>query len=70
MASSKNRIPKIGDRVSARGETEAVVIYSVGHKHQVVGVKQIGQDFALSTISWKTLTFLDDPESYNVKKAD
>jgi hypothetical protein len=61
MALSEKRIPQIGDHVSVRGETGAFVIYSVGHRHQVVQVKQIGKDFALGTIPWKALIFLDKP---------
>jgi hypothetical protein len=66
MAKPKNRIPQNGDRVEVRGQKGAFVVYSVSHKHQVVELKQIGQDFALSSIPWAALTFLDElDESQN-----
>ncbi|MGA2019926.1 MAG: hypothetical protein ABSH02_04990 [Candidatus Sulfotelmatobacter sp.] len=66
MANPKGRIPKKGDRVSAHGHIGAFVIYSVGSRHQVVELKQIGQDLALGSIPWSALTFLDElDESQN-----
>jgi hypothetical protein len=66
MASSKNRIPKKGDKVSAHGHEGAFVVYDVDHRHQVVEIKQIGKELAFGSIRWGALTFLDElDESQN-----
>ena len=60
MANRKKRIPKIGDRVATEGRKGTFVIYSVNSGICAADLKQIGSDFALSTIPWRTLTFLDE----------
>jgi hypothetical protein len=63
MANRKNRIPKKGDRVSAAGHEGAFIVYSVDGSIKVAELKQIGRDFAISTVPWNTLRFLDEEDA-------
>jgi hypothetical protein len=60
MANRKKRIPKMGDRVTALGQDGTFVVSGVDSSLQTVELKMIGNDFALSTIRWGALTFLDE----------
>ena len=62
MANRKKRIPKLDDRVAVLGHTGAFVISSVDGDLHTVELKPIGRHFALSTIPWRTLTFLDEED--------
>ena len=62
MANRKKRIPKLDDRVAVLGHTGAFVISSVDGDLRTVELKPIGRHFALSTIPWRALTFLDDED--------
>jgi len=61
MNSRKTRVPKNGDRVTARGEQGKFVIYGVDVDLQTVELKLVdgGHDLKLSTIPWDALTFID-----------
>jgi len=63
MARGKRRIPKIGDRVAALGQNGAFVIYSINNSLRTAELKLIGHDFALSSIPWGALTFLEELDS-------
>jgi hypothetical protein len=63
MANRKKRIPKKGDRVSALGQNGTFVVSDVDRELWTVELKMIGHDFALSTIPWGALTFLDELDS-------
>jgi hypothetical protein len=60
MMRSKNRFPKRGDRVAALGHSGAFIVYSIDSSIHTVELKQIGEEFALTTIPWEALTFLDE----------
>jgi hypothetical protein len=60
MANSKKRLPNKGDRVAALGQHGTFVVSQVDSTIQTVELKMIGRDFALSTIPWRALTFLDE----------
>jgi hypothetical protein len=60
MANRERRIPKLDDRVAVLGHTGAFVISSIDRGLRTVELKPIGRHFALSTIPWRTLTFLDE----------
>jgi hypothetical protein len=62
MANRKKRIPKLDDRVAVLGHTGAFVISSVDGDLRTVELKPIGTHFALSTIPWRTLMFLDEED--------
>ena len=62
MANRKKRIPKLDDRVAVLGHTGPFVISSVDGDLRTVELKPIGRHFALSTIPWRTLTFLDEED--------
>ena len=62
MANRKKRIPKLDDRVAVLGHTGAFVISSVDGDLRTVELKPIGRHSALSTIPWRTLTFLDEED--------
>ncbi len=49
-------LPKIGDRVTVVGEVGEFTVSAVNSKAESVELRQIGQDFALSTIPWDSLT--------------
>jgi hypothetical protein len=49
-------LPKIGDRVTVVGEAGEFTVSAVNSKAESVELRQIGQDFALSTIPWDFLT--------------
>jgi hypothetical protein len=63
MPNRKNRIPKKGDHVTAVGQKGAFVVYSIDSSIYTVELKQIGEEFALTTIPWEALTFLDELEA-------
>jgi hypothetical protein len=60
MANRKKRIPKQGDHVVALGHKGDFVISSVDGDLCTAELKPTGPGFALSTIPWRKLTFLDD----------
>ena len=47
--------PKVGDRVTVIGQTGEFTVSAVNAKAESVELKQIGQDFALSTIPWDSI---------------
>lgn len=59
VANNKNRIPEKGDRVTAAGHEGVFVVYNLDDSLEVAELKQIGRDLALSTVPWRTLTFLE-----------
>ena len=59
MNSRKTRVPKNGDRVTARGEQGKFVIYGVDVDLQTVELKLVGGDLKLSSMPWDVLTFID-----------
>jgi hypothetical protein len=63
MANRKKRIPKQGDHVLALGHKGAFVISSVDGDLCTAELKPTGRGFALSTIPWRTLAFLDEEDS-------
>jgi hypothetical protein len=63
MKLSNNRIPKKGDRVAALGHSGAFVIYSLDISLRTAELRRIGSTFALSTIPWEALTFLDESDA-------
>jgi len=63
MANRKKRIPKQGDHVVALGHKGAFVISSVDGGLCTAELKPTGGGFALSTIPWRTLTFLDEEDA-------
>lgn len=63
MANRKKRIPKQGDHVVALGHKGAFVISSVDGDLCTAELKPTGRGFALSTIPWSTLTFLDEEDA-------
>jgi hypothetical protein len=63
MANRKKRSPKQGDRVVALGHHGAFVISSVDGDLCTVELKPTAGSFALSTIPWRTLTFLDEEDA-------
>jgi hypothetical protein len=66
MKPRKKRIPKNGDHVAALGHKGAFVIYGLDKTLCTAELRQIGSTFALSTIPWGALTFLDElDESQN-----
>ena len=60
MAHRTKRLPKKGDRVAVLGQNGTFVVTDVDRYVRIVELKMIGHDFALSTIPWRALTFLDD----------
>jgi hypothetical protein len=60
---AKERIPKKGDRTAALGHSGTFVVSYVDNDLRTVDLKMIGNDFALSTIPWRALTFLDELEA-------
>jgi hypothetical protein len=56
----KKRIPKKGDRVGTLGHNGAFVVSHVDSYLGTVELKMIGHDFALSTIPWGALTYIDE----------
>jgi hypothetical protein len=60
MSKRQRRIPKIGDLVAAKGETGAFLVYGIDSSLRCAEIKQIGHEFALSSIRWEVLTFLDE----------
>lgn len=58
MANPQQRIPEIGERVSVIGEPGEFLVTSVDSNAEAVELKQIGNDLALSTIAWDSLTIL------------
>jgi hypothetical protein len=64
----KNRIPKKGDRVIAAGHDGAFVIYGIDAVIQSAELRLIGGDFALSSIPWRDLTFLDEEDASVLSK--
>jgi hypothetical protein len=62
MPRPKKRIPKKGDRVAAEGRIGEFVVYSIDSGLRVAELRQIGSDFALSTIPWREMTFLDEAD--------
>jgi hypothetical protein len=62
MAKSEKRIPQKGDQVTADGHKGAFVIYSVDGGILTAELRRIGSDFALSSIPWDELTFIDEPD--------
>jgi hypothetical protein len=63
MANRKKRIPKQGDHVVARGHKGAFVISSVDGDLCTAELKPTGRGFALSTIPWSALAFLDEEDA-------
>jgi hypothetical protein len=63
MANRKKRIPKIGDRVAMPEENGAFLIYMVDSYLGTAELKLIGHDFALSSVPWNTMTFLDEDDA-------
>jgi hypothetical protein len=63
MANRKKRIPKQGDHVVALGHKGAFVISSVDGDLCTAELKPTGRGFALSTIPWSTLAFLDEEDA-------
>jgi hypothetical protein len=61
VGSRKKRIPKKGDRAAALGQDGTFVVYDVDSRLRCAELKLIGHDFALSSIPWSALTFLDEP---------
>ena len=59
MNSRKTRVPKNGDRVTARGEQGKFVIYGVDVDLKTVELKLVGGDLKLSSMPWDVLTFID-----------
>jgi hypothetical protein len=53
----KQRVPKIGDHVTVTGHIGEFLVSGVNSKAESVELRQIGQNFALSTIGWHSLTF-------------
>jgi hypothetical protein len=62
MANRKKRMPKLDDRVAVLGHTGAFLISSVDGDLRTVELKPIGRHFALSTIPWRALRFLDEKD--------
>ena len=62
MVIRKNRIPKNGDHVTARGETDTFVIYGVERSLQTA-LTLIGGDLGLSSMAWDALSFLDKEDA-------
>ena len=59
---AKNRIPTIGDRVTALGQKGTFVVYSIDRDVQCAELKLIGKELRLSSIPWSSLTLLEiDP---------
>jgi hypothetical protein len=63
MASRKKRIPKQGDYVVALGHKGDFIISSVDDDLCTAELKPTGPGFALSTIPWSTLTYLDEEDA-------
>jgi len=63
MANRKKRIPKQGDLVVVLGHKGDFVISSVDGDLCTAELKPMGRGFALSTIPWSTLTFLDEEDA-------
>ena len=59
----RKRIPQKGDRVAALGHSGAFVIYGLDTSLCTAELKLIGGDFALSSIPWGALAFLDELDS-------
>ena len=59
MNSRKTRVPKNGDRVTARGEQGKFVIYGVDVDLKTVELKLVEGDLKLSSMPWDVLTFID-----------
>jgi hypothetical protein len=57
MAHPNQRVPRIGDHVTVTGHIGEFLVSGVNFKAESVELRQIGQDFALSTIGWHSLTF-------------
>ena len=63
MANRKKRIPKQGEHVVALGHEGAFVISSVDGDLCTAELKPTGRGLALSTIPWRTLTFLEEEDA-------
>jgi hypothetical protein len=63
MARRKKRVPKNGDRVAVLGHKGTFVVSHVDSELCAVDLKMLGLGFALSTIPWDVLTFLDELDS-------
>jgi hypothetical protein len=63
MANGNNRIPKKYDRVSVANDSGEFVVYSIDHDIHTVELRQIGRGLSLSSISWDSLTFLDEKDA-------
>jgi len=63
MANRKKRIPKIGDRIAIPEENGAFLVYLVDSYLCTAELKLIGRDFALSSVPWSTMTFLDEEDA-------
>ena len=63
MTNRKKRTPKQGDHVVALGHKGAFVISSVDGDLCTAELKPTGGGYALSTIPWSTLTFLDEEDA-------
>ena len=59
MNSRNTRVPKNGDRVTARGEQGKFVIYGVDVDLKTVELKLVEGDLKLSSMPWDVLTFID-----------
>ena len=70
MANRKKRTPKQGDHVAALGHEGAFVISSVDGDLCTAELKPTGRGFALSTIPWSTLTFLDEEDAQPSRRSD
>jgi hypothetical protein len=57
MTNAKQRVPQIGDRVTVIGQSGEFKVSGVDAMVESVELKQVGQDFALSTIPWDSLRF-------------
>jgi hypothetical protein len=57
LAKPYTKEPEIGDRVTVAGQSGEFVVSGVNRKAEAVELKQVGQDFALSTIAWDSLRF-------------
>jgi hypothetical protein len=63
MVRPKKRIPKKGDRVAVPGHSGAFLIYGLDTSLCTAELRRIGSTFALSTIPWDALTFVDELEA-------
>ena len=66
LANREKRFPKQGDHVVALGHKGSFVISCVDGDLSTAELKATGRGFALSTIPWSTLTFLDKGDASQV----